>query len=125
MPDLDLDWGGDLVVSPSGDIATVDGDKLTQQRIIRRLFTAIKGYIFHPDYGAGLLQKIGGVIKAANVQAIVRSQIALEASVAKTPLPTTTVVENPAVPGAQIITITYFNDEGQQQQLTFDTGATT
>lgn len=125
MPDLALDWQDDLQVSPSGDIATVDGAVLTQQRILRRLLTAVRSYFWHLEYGAGLIQKIGRVAKPANIQSIVRSQIALETSVARTPVPTTTVAPDPTIMGAYIVTISYFDNEKVQQTLTFSSGSPT
>lgn len=126
MPDTDLSWGGDFIVSPSGDLSLVDGDVLTQQRIIRRLNTALRRYIYHLGYGAGLPQRIGRVARPATIQSIVRSQILLEASVASVPVPAITVASTPTLAGAYIITIVYFDNEGEQRTLTFDTstGAT-
>lgn len=120
MPDINLDWKGDFSFSPSGDIATVDNDDVTRQRIIRRLFTATRGYIWHQDYGAGLPERIGKVAHARVIQSIVQAQIALEATVARYPVPVITVFENPQTLGEFIITIVYFNNEHQQQTLTFD-----
>ncbi|MGN6536402.1 MAG: hypothetical protein ACTHKQ_11825, partial [Mesorhizobium sp.] len=78
MPDLDQLWGEDLSVSASGDIATVDGDSLTTQRILRRLMTSPGDYIWNPTYGAGLPQRIGSPDNVLLISSIIRSQIALE-----------------------------------------------
>jgi hypothetical protein len=120
MPDINLDWKGDFSFTPTGDLATVDGDDVTRQRIIRRLFTATRGYVWHQDYGAGIPERIGKVAKARVIQAIVQAQIALEDTVAKIPVPTITVFANPQLPGEFIITIVYYNNSHQQQTLTFD-----
>jgi len=87
MADLNHWWSGDLSVAPNGDIAKVDGITLGTQRIYRRLMTAPGEYIFHPTYGAGLPQRIGQVFDLRVIESIVRSQIFLEACVARTPAP--------------------------------------
>jgi hypothetical protein len=121
MPDINLGWRGDFAWSARGDILTADGDTLTQQRIIRRLLTAVRAYIYHLEYGAGLPQRIGRVARAKNIQALCLAQIQQEDSVAPNPVPIVTVGESPTVIGAYIITIKYYNNEQIQQTLTFDT----
>jgi len=59
MADLWLEWGDDFQVDATGDLLIADGDDEVRQRLERRLFTAVQGYVWHPDYGAGLPQKIG------------------------------------------------------------------
>lgn len=85
MADLSAEWGGDFGVSATGDLLLASGDDMTRQRIIRRLMTAVRGYIWHPDYGAGLPQRIGVADKPARIKAIVNSQLALDASIARVP----------------------------------------
>jgi hypothetical protein len=85
MADLDLEWNGDFQVDANGDLLTADGNDEVRQRIQRRLFTAVEGYVWHPPYGAGLPQKIGSVLSQSQIQSIVSSQIAEEASVATNP----------------------------------------
>lgn len=121
MPDINLDWKGDFAFSPSGDLATVDSDDVTRQRIIRRLFTATRGYIWHLEYGAGLPERIGKVAIPRVIQAICRAQILLEPTVAKMPVPVVTVDESTQLLGEFIITISYYNAGHVQQTLTFDT----
>lgn len=118
MPDLSQFWGGDLAVSASGDVATVDGDDLTTQRILRRLMTAPGDYIWQPTYGAGLPQKIGSPVDTALIASIIRSQIALEATVARSPAPTITVTE--ILNGVSVYLLFYSAVTGQQQTLSFD-----
>jgi hypothetical protein len=81
MADVSLEWNGDFQASATGDLALADGDDLSRQQIIRRLMTAINGYVFHLDYGAGLPQKIGSPARQREIESVIRSQIALEASV--------------------------------------------
>ena len=71
MADLALTFGGDLSVSPTGDIALSDGTTLTQQRVLRRLLTNHGGYIWQLGYGAGLAQFVGQPAAPAAIQAIV------------------------------------------------------
>ena len=91
MPDLDVDFQDDFTLTPDGDLAMVDGVDLDNQHIERRLLTAVQGYLWHPDYGAGLPQRIGRTALDRGIQAIVRQQIYLEATVARIPAPVITV----------------------------------
>lgn len=91
MADLWLEWGGDLQLSATGGLLLADGDDLARQRIARRLFTAVQGYVWHQDYGAGMPQRVGAVAKAAQIEAVVKSQMLLESAVARVPPPKVTV----------------------------------
>ena len=81
MSDLYLEWGGDFRAAANGDLLLASSSDEARQAISRRLFTAVQGYIFHPEYGAGLPQKIGSPANTSALQAIVASQIALESAV--------------------------------------------
>lgn len=70
MPDLDLPYGGDLGVSPSGDFALAGGDVLLREEIIRALATNSRQvldngkildceYLFDPKFGASLGRLVG------------------------------------------------------------------
>lgn len=107
MADLSLEWGDDLVIDSTGDLLVVDGDDEVRQRLERRLFTAVQGYVWHPDYGAGLPQKIGSVLTVSEIQSVVASQLALEASVAPSPPAILTVT--PAPGGVVSIGIQYWD----------------
>jgi hypothetical protein len=89
--DLDHDFGGDLALGPTGDLATVTGTVLGQQRVLRRLLTNAGGYIWHLPYGAGLPAVIGTPVDTATIEAIVLGQIFLETAVARSPAPTVSV----------------------------------
>ena len=122
MADLFLEWGTDLSFTAGGDLAVVDGPDLTRQRIMRRLFTAVRGYVWHQDYGAGLPQKIGHVGTGTIIQALVSANIALEESVAPYPVPQVTVTQSKNTPGLFVITIVYADAAlGDQVTLSFDT----
>ncbi|MGJ7529862.1 phage tail protein [Variovorax sp. GB1P17] len=91
MTDLYHYMGDDLSVSATGDIQQCDGLTQTSQRILRRLLTNPGDYIFHPEYGAGLGKKIGTVLDIRSITGLIRSQIFLEANVARVPAPVITV----------------------------------
>lgn len=107
MADLSLEWGGDLELTADGDLMLVDGSDETRQSIIRRLLTASGAYIWAPEYGAGLPGRIGRIARESVIAAIVRAQIALEATVASVPVPKTTVTPSAANPGLFAIDIKY------------------
>jgi len=87
MQDAALVWGGDISAGPSGDIALVSGTTLGQQRVLRRLLTNPGDYIWHLDYGAGLAQFVGQTCNVAAIRSTIRSQIFMEATVARLPEP--------------------------------------
>lgn len=118
MPDVFHFWGQDLTESATGDVLLVDGDDLTTQRIIRRLMTAVQGYIWHLDYGAGVPAQVGAPLNLDLVSSIIRSQIALESTVARTPAPTISVTE--ILNGVSVTILFYSAKTGQQATLSFD-----
>ena len=122
MPDAYLDWQGDFIVSASGGLLLADGIDLSNQRIIRRLCTAVQGYVWHLEYGAGLPQRIGSPARVSAIAAIVRAQIALEATVAASPSPVISVDESTENLNAFTINITYTEAaSGEPVTLSFTT----
>jgi len=118
MSDLNLYIGDDLSVSPTGDIAQVDGLTQTSQRILRRLLTNAGDYIWHPTYGAGLGKKIGSVLDIRAITGLIRSQIFLEAAVARTPAPVITITP---LQGGLSARIQYYDGTtGKLATLAFD-----
>jgi phage baseplate assembly protein W len=107
MTDYWLDWQDDFHVSPQGGLTLVDGDDEARQRLMRRLCTAVQGYIWHPEYGAGLPQKIGDPWQPTQIEAICREQANMEASVAPDPPPIVNVTE--VIPGMVSIDIQYIS----------------
>jgi len=87
MADLWHQFGSDLMVGATGDMAAATGALAGQQRVLRRLLTNPGDYIWQPGYGAGLGQFVGSPASAAQIRAVVRSQIFKEAAVARTPEP--------------------------------------
>lgn len=64
-----------------------DGDDYARQRLQRRFLTAVFGYVWHREYGAGLPQKLGDPWSPSQIEAICQAQAVLEASVAPNPPP--------------------------------------
>jgi hypothetical protein len=85
--DIGHQWGADLEVSPTGDLATIGGASEATQRIIRRLLTNPGDYIWNLGYGAGLAGFVGKTTPGAQIEAIARSQMMREPAVAKSPPP--------------------------------------
>lgn len=91
--DADHWFGGDIGVSPTGDVGLSTGELRTQQRIVRRLCTNPGDYIFHPEYGAGLPAKIGENADLPVLRALIRTQVLMEESVARLPEPKVDLVQ--------------------------------
>lgn len=84
-------FGQDLTVNEKGGLTLVDSLDETNQRVMRRLLSAVRGYIWHLDYGAGLPQFVGDVrsnSKLGKIKSLVVSNVLKEETVAKTPTPT-------------------------------------
>jgi phage baseplate assembly protein W len=124
MYDLALQWGSDLTIGPTGDLALVSGSLLGQQRVLRRLMTNPGDYIWQLDYGAGLAQFIGQPSNVSQIEAVIRSQIFKESAVARTPEPTITVqLDSSGATGTVYVQILYVDaPSGQTQVLSFSIG---
>lgn len=107
--DAYLDWGGDFMPDATGGLRMVDADVGVRQRLERRLFTAVRGYVWHPSYGAGLPQKIGSVLSVEEIRAVCSAQLALEVSVAPSPPAKIFVTANRNQPSLVMIEIQYFD----------------
>ena len=94
MQDIYHYFGSDIAANINGDLQTASDVTRTQQRILRRLLTAPGSYIWHVEYGAGLPFYVGEVLSTANYQkitGIIKTQIQLEQSVARSPAPVVTL----------------------------------
>ncbi len=121
LADIGHNMGQDLQASPTGDIATVTQNDKSQQRLLRRLLTNLGDYIWNLDYGAGLPAFIGQPTSPADIEAVIRAQIALEPSVATVPAPVITVQANNDT--AVFFTIKYSDaDTGETETLTYPLG---
>lgn len=120
LADLWHYFGGDLAVTPGGDLQTVTGTLRGQQRVLRRLLTNPGGYIFEPTYGAGLPAYIGLPLDVPKLTALIRSQLALEDSVAQLPAPIVSVTPNAADPSGFAVSLQYNDaDSGAPVILSF------
>ena len=118
MADLALQFGGDLSVGPTGDVAVVDGAALTQQRILRRLLTNSGDYIWQLGYGAGLGQFVGQPGAPTAITGVAQIQVLQEAAVARTPAPFITTTVDPS--GTATLTLRYADAAtGQTNLLSF------
>lgn len=130
MYDLNHYVGSDLVLSDTGDLALVGSEPMGLQRVLRRLLTnppvkddagnviSTGDYLWHQNYGGGVPSEVGDNVDAAEVKALIRGQMLLEASVAKIPEPVVTVT--PIDLGVSVDV--QYNDAatGARQFLSFD-----
>lgn len=116
MADISHMIGADLALSDAGDLATVDSDAWTQQRVLRRLLTNTGDYIWQLSYGGSLPAMIGLPISAQRVVAVIRQQMLLESAVAQQPEPIVSVQTDQR--STVFATITYFDSaSGTEQNL--------
>jgi hypothetical protein len=92
LDDVGHYWGGDVFASPSGDLLRAERAERSKERVLRRLLTNPGELLFHPNYGAGIPQRIGQVLDIREIAALIRTQMGLEASVSQSPPPAVTVV---------------------------------
>lgn len=124
MPDLFHQWGSDLAIGPTGDLALADGSLLGQQRVLRRLLTNQGDYIWQLAYGAGLPQLVGQPASEARIGAAIRAQIFKETRVARVPEPVIDVRIAPdGAAGSVYVHVRYVDaPTGQTQILSFQVG---
>jgi hypothetical protein len=114
LNDINCNYGNDIVVSPSGDLDVSSGAERSQQRVLRRLLTAVNGYIWHTEYGAGLPGFIGQPSSLDNFDKLksnILSNIFLESSVTQNPAP---VISMQNVPTGIFIQISYTENPSQK-----------
>lgn len=109
MADVSLEWQRDFQPDATGDLMVNDGDIEVRQRLERRLFTSVKGYVWHPEYGAGLPQKIGTTLSVEDIKSVCAQQLTMEASVAPSPPAILTVSASPNQPSLISIGIQYWD----------------
>jgi hypothetical protein len=118
LNDASLVWGGDIIVGATGDIAVASGSGLGQQRVLRRLLTNMRDYVWQPIYGGGLGQFVGTTIDQRKIIGTVKSQIFAESAVASQPDPTITA--QMLLNGSVLVGISYVDAlNGGTQSLTF------
>lgn len=109
MYDISMDWSGDLQLSPTGDLALIQGPQLGTERVLRRLMTNPGDYVWHSDYGAGLGAFVGYPADGTSIQSLVTAQMQLESAVAQVPEPVVSVQVN--VTGELYLQIRYADAE--------------
>lgn len=113
--DIGHDWGADLEVGPSGDLAIAAGTMASTQRVLRRLLTNPGDYIWNLGYGAGLSRYVGGTVSSAEIAAEVRTQLLLESAVASSPAPDI-AISTPEGPGMGLFELSVrYTDAGSGQ----------
>ena len=118
MADAWHQFGNDLVVGPTGDIAVATEATLGQQALLRRLLTNPGDYIWDMRYGAGLGRFVGSPADAARIHAVVRGQVFKEAAVARHPEPVIEVASDQA--GVVAVQVRYADAAGgATQNLSF------
>ncbi len=123
MIDIFLEWAGDLSVGSTGDLASASGTDATNQRVCRRLLTNPGDYIWQLDYGGGLAQFVGTPAEAADIESVVRTQLALEAAVAASPAPQVSASVVDPANGCVVANIAYSDvSSGSSGQLKVSTG---
>ena len=121
MPDIFHQYGGDLAIGQSGDLALANAALHGQQRVLRRLLTNPGDYLWQPGYGAGLAMLVGQPGSAARIRSVIRSQIFQEAAVARQPEP---VIDVQARPDGSVTAQVRYGDStsGQTQILSLAVG---
>ncbi|WP_217548789.1 phage tail protein [Pantoea sp. GbtcB22] len=110
--------GGELSTSPAGDLRPVSSTERGKQRILRRLMTNPGDYVFHPEYGAGLGNKVGQSVNLNEWKALISGQMLLEDTVASNPAPT---VSLSLVEGGVSVNIKYTDSTSNTPEtLSFD-----
>lgn len=107
MNDIYLDWGSDISLGPTGDLAVVSGSNAISQRICRRLLTNVGDYLWHLDYGASLGGFVGLPADPDRVEGVIRAQLRLETAVPSNPAPEVSVSVADKANGIVTATITY------------------
>jgi phage baseplate assembly protein W len=115
MNDIFLEWGGDLATGSGGDLAVAVNSDMQRQRVCRRLLTNAGDYLWNPDYGGGLGRFVGSPASAADIEAVVRSQLALEAAVPQSPAPVVATSIADRASGYVVTNIAYADPAGTGQ----------
>ena len=119
MADISHIWGSDIALGPAGDLALATGLEEGRQRVLRRLLTTLRNYIWHLEFGGSLPTMVGQPADAYAIEGVVRLQMSLEACVAAVPEPGVSVSTDGQ--GGTFLLITY-TDAGTGQQVSLGPG---
>jgi hypothetical protein len=123
MHDIFHEWGTDLTVGSSGDLAVSTDTDMINQRVCRRLLTNAGDYLWNLDYGGGLAQFVGAPADTGDIEAIVRDQLELESAIPTTPAPQVSVRVVDAANGYVVASIAYADPSTMAPvQLNISTG---
>ena len=123
MSDIFHQFGSDLLLGPTGDLAPVTDWLLGQQRVLRRLLTNPGDYIWQLTYGAGLAQFVGQPASAQQITAVIRGQLFKECAVAVAPAPIIDVASAQDGSGSVALQVRYADaTTNVSQVLTFTVG---
>ena len=107
MFDLFHEWGSDLAIGSTGDIALVADSDATQQRVYRRLLTNRGDYLWNLDYGGGLASFVGLTTSPSDIEAVIRNQLGQESAIAPNPVPIVGVQMDDTTNGYVVADINY------------------
>ena len=110
-------FSGDLSLSATGDLLLATGDEASKQRILRRLLTVAQDYLWQPDYGAGVPQRIGDTLNAPELSALITGQMRLEEGVDQSTPP---LINLQPISGGVAASIQYVSQNGDPQYLSFN-----
>lgn len=123
MSDIYHQFGSDLLLGPTGDLAPVSDSPLGQQRVLRRLLTNPGDYIWQLTYGAGLAQFVGQPASAQRITAVIRSQLFKETAAATSPAPMIEISTAADSSGSVAVQVRYSDATTDASQvLTFTVG---
>ena len=123
MSDIYHQFGSDLLLGPTGDLAPVSDSLLGQQRVLRRLLTNPGDYIWQLTYGAGLAQFVGQPASAQRITAVIRSQLFKETAAATSPAPMIEISTAADGSGSVAVQVRYSDATTDASQvLTFTVG---
>lgn len=91
--DIEHVYGSDFTLTDTNDLAVVQDVDASNERIIRRLLTAVGDYFWEEGYGCGVSAYIGKALTTSiykELSGVIKSQILQEDSVAKNPTPVIT-----------------------------------
>jgi hypothetical protein len=87
LTDVSHQFGSDLTLAPGGDLSIVTGKAEGLQRVLRRIMTGQGDYIWVPQYGGSVPQRVGSTDTPQAIQAALLTQMLQEQAVSQLPPP--------------------------------------